>query len=315
MTQPFWFGRALDTPSEHGSVHVDGADIHYVTWGQIGRPGIVLVHGSNAHLEWWRFVAPFLADQFRVVALDSSGNGNSGWRDRYSGAVLAKEVHAVCQAAELGPRPFVVGHSFGGFTVLETGHYYGAELGGIIFMDFTTAPPEQYVEWGLRAEREGVTPGRATRVYADRAAALARFRYMPEQPITHACVRDYIAEQSLRAVPGGWTWKFDPTLFDHLEMGINQRDKFAGMACRSAVVLGEDSADEGAFWADHMLAITGGVLPVFRIPGTHHHLMFDDPIAVAVAIKAIVLVWLAEDGRATLEQSLARTLATSPCRT
>jgi hypothetical protein len=98
-------------------------------------------------------------------------------------------------------------------------------------------------------------------------------------------------------------------------MGITQRDKFAGMACRSAVVLGEDSADEGAFWADHMLAITGGVLPVFRIPGTHHHLMFDDPIAVAIAIKAIVLVWLAEDGRATLEQSLARTLATSPCRT
>jgi len=314
MANPFWFDRALITPSVHGNVTVDGVPIHYVTWGEVGKPGIVLVHGSNAHLEWWRFVAPFLADQFRVVALDSSGNGDSGWRERYTGEVLAKEVWEVCQAAELGPRPFVVGHSFGGYVVLETGHYYGEHLGGIVFMDFTTAPPEQYVEWGLRVERHGVQPGRQSRVYEDRAAALARFRYLPEQPISHPCVRDYIAEQSLKPVPGGWSWKFDPTLFDCLEMGIDQRDKFAAMACRSAVVLGEDSADEGAFWAGHMAEITGGKLPMFKIPGTYHHLMFDDPIAVAAATKAIVLGWIAEDGRDEMRQSLARTLETSPCR-
>ena len=140
---PFWFDRALAAPSESGDVMVDGASIHYETWGEVGRPGIALVHGSNAHLEWWRFVAPFLADQFRVVALDSSGNGDSGWREKYTGELLANEVAAVCDAAELGERPFVVGHSFGGFTVLETGHYHGHKLGGLIFMDFTVAPPEQ----------------------------------------------------------------------------------------------------------------------------------------------------------------------------
>jgi len=314
MQHPFWFDRALDTPSTPGDTEVDGVNIHYETWGEIGRPGIVLVHGSNAHLEWWRFIAPYLADQFRVVALDSSGNGDSGWRERYSGEVLAKEVWAVCQAAELGPKPFVIGHSFGGFVVLEAGFRYGAALGGIIFMDFTVAPPEQYVEWGLRAEREGVQPKRGTRVYADKDQALGRFRYVPEQPITHACVRDYIADKSLRPVEGGWTWKFDPGLFDHLEMGIEQRDKFAAMACRSAVILGEDSADEGAFWADHMAAITGGKLPIFKVPGTHHHLMFDDPIAVAMAAKGLLLAWIAEDGRETIRTILTHTLETSPCR-
>jgi pimeloyl-ACP methyl ester carboxylesterase len=308
MGEPFWYARALNTPSQRHRATVDGVDINYETWGEVGKPGIVLVHGSNAHLEWWRFVAPFLADQFRIAALDSSGNGDSGWRKRYSAEVMAKEVFAVCQAAELGPKPFVVGHSFGGWVVLQTGHFYGAELGGIIFMDFTTAPPEQYVEWGLRAEREGVQPGRKTRVYVDRAAALARFRFMPEQPVTHRCVRDYIADKSLRQVEGGWTWKFDPALFDHLEMGVDQRDRFAAMQCRSAVVLGEDSADEGAFFAGHMAEITGGRLPIFKIPGTYHHLMFDDPIAVAMATKAIVLTWLAEDGRDILRAGLARVL-------
>ena len=230
---PFWFQRALDTPSSPGDVEVAGANIHFETWGEVGNPGIALIHGSNAHLEWWRFVAPFLADQFRVVALDSSGNGDSGWREKYTGELLAAEVHAVCEAAELGPRPFIVGHSFGGFTVLETGHHYGEKLGGIIFMDFTVAPPEQYVEWGLRSEREGVQPRRGTRVYEDKATALGRFRYVPEQPVKYRAVLDYIADKSLREVEGGWTWKFDPGLFDFLEMGIDQRDKFARLPCRS----------------------------------------------------------------------------------
>ncbi len=306
MTRPFWYDRALAAPSTPGDVEVEGARIHYEAWGEVGAPGIALVHGSNAHLEWWRFVAPFLADQFRVVALDSSGNGDSGWRERYSGAQLAAEVWAVCEAAQLGPRPFIVGHSFGGFVVLETAHRWGDALGGVVFMDFTVAPRSQYVEWGMRATREGVKPNRKTRVYDDRAAALARFRYLPEQPIKHPCVRDYIAEKSLRAVEGGWTWKFDPALFDYLEMGVDQADKFATLACRSAVVLGEDSADEGAFYADHMAAITAGRLPILKIPGTHHHLMFDEPVAVAMATKALLLDWRREDGVDEMAAALAQ---------
>ncbi|GIS69209.1 MAG: hypothetical protein CM1200mP9_00300 [Gammaproteobacteria bacterium] len=71
--KPAWFAGSLSTPSESSSVKVDGINIHYACWGDISQPGVVLIHGSNAHLEWWRFVAPFLADQFRVVALDLSG--------------------------------------------------------------------------------------------------------------------------------------------------------------------------------------------------------------------------------------------------
>ena len=59
-------------------------------------------------------IATFLADRFRVAALDLSGNGNSDWRERYSGELFAQEVWAVCEAVQLVPRPFVIGHSFGG---------------------------------------------------------------------------------------------------------------------------------------------------------------------------------------------------------
>ncbi len=305
---PEWFEFAINAPSESGRVTVDGADIVYETWGEVGSPGIVLIHGSNAHLEWWRFTAPFLADRFRVTALDLSGNGDSDWRDRYSGRLFADEVWAVAEAAELGPRPFVVGHSFGGFVALETGHYYGNHLGGILFMDFTTAPPNDYVEWGMRAEREGVETGRQLRVYPEKAQALGRFRLIPEQPGVHPALLSHMAEYGLKRVDGGWTWKFDPALFDHLEMGVEQRDKFAAMPCRSALMLGEKSEDEGAFYADHMLDITGGWLPSVTVPGTYHHLMFDAPVAVSTTIKALLLEWLRQDHEAQMRERLQQTL-------
>lgn len=296
MSLPHWFQRALDAPSQTGDTEVEGVNIHFETWGDPDKPGIVLVHGSNAHLEWWRFVAPYLADQFRVVALDSSGNGDSGWRTGYSGRILGEEVWAVCQAAQLGPRPFVVGHSFGGFVALETGHLHGANLGGILFLDYTTAPPEQYLEWGMRSQREDVKAGRKLRVYPSREAILQRFRLIPEQDNVHPAVLAHVASKGIRQVQGGWTWKFDPSLFDHLEMGMGQRDKFMALPCRTAVILGEHSKDEGALYGDYMASLTGGALPVFRIPGTHHHLMFDEPIAVVAAIKATLLNWLREGG-------------------
>ena len=299
--RPAWYQRALETEAAHGNVLVDGCNIHFLTWGEVGRPGIVLVHGSNAHAEWWRFVAPFLANQFRVAAIDLSGHGDSGWREHYSGEVFAREVKAVCDAAELGERPFVVAHSFGGYVALETGHHFGRDLGGIVFADFTVLPPEQYMEWGNQIERRG-EPVRPTRVYEDLETALGRFRLVPAQPCQHPYIVEYLATKSLREVEGGWTWKFDPSLFDHLEMGSDQRDKFVSLRCRSAVVLGEFSEDEAADGAPYLEEISGGLLPMFVIPGTYHHFMFDEPMATVAAIKGILLAWYREDHESELQQ-------------
>ena len=306
-TTPWWYRQALDAASETGSVEVLGAKIHYEAWGRDG-PGIALVHGSSGHVEWWRFVAPFLADRFRVVALDLSGNGDSGWRERYAGEVFAEETRRVCEAAGLPERPFVVGHSFGGFVALETGHLFGDRLGGVILVDYTVARPEDHFEWGGKADNAGYRK-RRTRVYEDLDAALQRFRLLPDQPVRHPAVMAHVARRSLRQVEGGWTWKFDPTLYDHLTLGPDQRDKFAGLACRSAVILGELSEDIGAYGADHMLEITAGKLPVIKMPQVHHHMMFEEPLALVMAIQGIAQAWVAEDGREEMADALARVVS------
>jgi non-heme chloroperoxidase len=53
----------------------DGARLAYVELGQ-GRP-LVLIHGWSSSLNWWRFNVEELSRDFRVIALDLRGHGDS----------------------------------------------------------------------------------------------------------------------------------------------------------------------------------------------------------------------------------------------
>jgi pimeloyl-ACP methyl ester carboxylesterase len=77
-------------------------------------------------------------------------------------------------------------------------------------------------------------------------------------------------------------------------MGESQRDKFIGISCPTALILGEHSSDSGAQSASYIDQISNGLLPMFVIPATHHHFMFDEPMATVTAIKAILLGWRRE---------------------
>lgn len=143
---------------------------------------------------------------------------------------------------------------------------------------------------GLRKVATG-TAASPTRVYEDRDAALARFRLNPEQLCAHPGIVGFLAKHALRRVDAGFTWQFDPRLFDELEMGIDQADKFLGMNCCAEWLLGEHSTDDGAPDADYMREISHGSLPILTLPGTHHHFILDDPMARLMAIQGILSAW------------------------
>src|SRR6201996_2119693 len=117
---PALFDAALAKQPERSFVPVDGANIEMLTWGQVGKPGLILVHGNSAHADWWSFIAPFLADEYRVAALSLSGMGDSDWRETYDFATFADEIWACAKAAglyEAPVKPIYIGHSFGGSQV------------------------------------------------------------------------------------------------------------------------------------------------------------------------------------------------------
>lgn len=288
---------AISAPCESGQVDVRGCKINFVTWGQRGKPGVILVHGSNAHLEWWRVIAPFLTEHFRVVALDLSGAGDSAWRKSYSGESFAEEILAVSQAAQLGPKPYVVGHSFGGFVTLESAHLFGAKLGGVILVDFTIRPPGDEDDIVTYRNQLRAKPARPRRVYKNKQAILERFRLIPEQSCKNPQLLSYVAENSICETKNkdGWVWKFDPDMFRNLDiessLKIESTEKLLNLECRSAFIMGEQSQDYSQRSLHHTRQITAGKIPLFDIPHTHHHLMFDEPVAMITAIKTVLLTW------------------------
>ena len=148
---PEWFLAAIATPAKQAAVEVDGASIAYRTYGDREDRGIVLVHGGAAHAHWWDHIAPLLAVDHMVVALDLSGHGDSGRREAYGLDMWAQEVLAVVADAGITAPPTVIGHSMGGLDA----RYMVSRLGMAerVKSLTTVATPHRgsaFADWGVR---------------------------------------------------------------------------------------------------------------------------------------------------------------------
>ena len=284
---PAWFQTALDTRFDAGTVEVGGATVHWKAWGERGAPGLVLVHGGVAHKDWWICIGPFLAENRRVVALDLSGMGDSDHRDAYTMDLYIEEVLAAAEAGgafEAGP-PFIIGHSFGGFVSLAAAVQAGDRLRGIAVLDSPVRP--------LDEQRSSAPPSRGGRVYSSFEAALKRFVLLPEQGCANLFLLDHIARMSLKEAKTadgepGWTWKFDPYLWAKLSYNRLPPEELAkALKCPVAFFRGAESRlvnDE--IWG-FMRDTFGAQMNYVSIQEAEHHLILDQPVAVAAALEVL----------------------------
>ena len=284
---PAWFQKALAIDSDHGHVVVDDAKIQWKAWGKRGNPGLILVHGGVAHKDWWDSIGPFLANTRRVVAMDLSGMGDSDHRDIYEMDVYAREV---MEAGKDGgafdhSAPFLIGHSFGGFVSLTAASQYGDQLKGVGVLDSPIRPEKD--------QRRTTPPSRGGNSYATFETALERFRLLPEQPCKNAFLLDHIARKSLKPVKrpddeDGWSWKFDVNLWVKLQYQRRDPETLAkSIKCPIALFRGAESVlvtDE--IW-EFMRETFGPETTMVSIPDAQHHLILDQPIAIAAALEVL----------------------------
>lgn len=99
----------IDSSGMHWNVHVEG-----------DGPELLLVHGTGSSLETWRGVLPALADDFRVVAVDLPGHGDTDPLPRGQASITAMANALARCRATLGSFPTaVVGHSAGAALLLR----------------------------------------------------------------------------------------------------------------------------------------------------------------------------------------------------
>jgi pimeloyl-ACP methyl ester carboxylesterase len=280
---PTWFADAITHVPDDLTVDVDDARVHYRRWGTPDQPGLVLVHGGAAHARWWDHVAPMLSGEYCVVALDMSGHGDSDRRDSYNLDTWAREVIEVAKDSCLPGPPIVVAHSMGGWVSMTAAADHPEDLSGLILLDSLVQRPDPEEE----AHRVGAAFG-PLRVYPTFDDARAHFRTVPDQPTSLPYVIDHVARTSLREVEGGWSWKFDPRIFER--RSIPPGDLLRRIRCRVALFRSEHglvSRDIGEYMYEQL----GRVAPIVEVPLAWHHVMLDQPIALVTGLRALLADW------------------------
>jgi len=281
---PLWFRRALEVEPEDRTIEVQGCPVHYLLWGEAGRPGLVFVHGGAAHAHWWSFIAPLLLPEYRIAAIDLSGHGDSGRRDAYPREIWADEVIAVCDDAQFDGAPIVIGHSMGGFVTISTAATHGDRLAGAIVLDSPVRRPDPEVEEGDRGKSF-----RNPKVYPDVDTAMKHFRTVPEQPSSLPYVMDFVGRKSLRAVEEGVTWKFDPVIFRRVTPRA-AHEILPKVGCRIALFRAENGIVTPDI-AEYMYELLGRNAPVIEIPEAHHHIMLDQPLLLVTGLRTLLADW------------------------
>jgi pimeloyl-ACP methyl ester carboxylesterase len=111
-----------------------GMIFHYRDWGGHGKP-MVLLHGLASQSHIFDLVAPRLAQNYRVVALDQRGHGASAKPDSgYDFKSVMDDLLAFLVAMKF-KRAIFVGHSWGGNVALQFAATYPERVTALVLID------------------------------------------------------------------------------------------------------------------------------------------------------------------------------------
>ena len=116
-------------------IEANGLRFHYLDWGNPDAPDLMMTHGVGLCAQIWNHAARDLSRDYHVMSLDLRGHGDT---DKpgvgYTFQQLGEDVALVIQALGL-KRPYAVGHSAGGMSLLIADHIIPGSVGQTVLVD------------------------------------------------------------------------------------------------------------------------------------------------------------------------------------
>ena len=108
--------------------------MRYLDWGGQGPP-IVALHGLASSSHWYSLVAPRLSSEYRIIAPDQRGHGETTQATTgYDWPTLASDVAGLMDQLEVD-RAVVMGHSWGGHVAGALAAAYPERISSLILID------------------------------------------------------------------------------------------------------------------------------------------------------------------------------------
>ncbi|KRR16954.1 alpha/beta fold hydrolase [Bradyrhizobium retamae] len=190
-----------------------GLRLHYVDWGNVSAPPLILIHGGLDHCRNWDAIARDLQAHFHIMAPDLRGHGDSEWAkgSSYSLADNVYDLTRLMRFAGLQDAAFV-GHSMGGMVALAYAGTYPEKvsrlvvLDGAFLSDSQPAPiAEQMSRWIDQLDRISEHQESTFRTIEEAAKRLST----RNKRLTPALAQ-HLARHGVRQGSDGlYRWKFD----------------------------------------------------------------------------------------------------------
>jgi esterase len=227
---------AFIVPDEH-QVVLGRMRFRYLDWGTAGKKPLLFLHGGGLTAHTWDLVCLALRADYRCLALDLRGHGDSEWSPEMDYGIAAHSGDVEALIDHLGLDGLgLVGMSLGGLTAIAYAGRHAARLSALVIVD---SGPEGREEGARRIQEFVAAP-----------AEFASIDEVIERALSFNPRRDpkllrRSLQHNLRRMPDGrLTWKHDRrhrAKFDAEEWARRRQglwDEVARITCPTLVVRG-----------------------------------------------------------------------------
>ncbi len=276
------------TEPSNNYASVNGTKFHYVDWGsptgQSDCTTVFLLHGDMRTSRSWDAVARYLCEQFRVIALDSRGHGDSEWPDSgYSFGQRIDDLEAFADAIEMRDA-VAIAHSTGGVVAAML-----SERRPEIFTKLMLLEPMVVVTEAFQR----MVSQRAVRPRRTWGSREEMYDYLRQHPMTGKwrddVIRDVVALESYERPDGRLDMKWANASMDWKEREGDYHDlrpTLRTLGKPIQFIVSDSRADSFQDVAE--IAKETADFSMLTIPDSGHNMYMDQPKLVADAIGRFV---------------------------
>lgn len=270
-------------------VTINGIRLHYLDYGQIGKPALICIHGLSGNAHNFDALAPHLVGSYHVISIDIRGRGDSQWgsAEEYNQTTYASDLAGLIDRLRF-PRVTLIGTS----------------MGGAIAMLYAGGFPERVERIVLNDVGPEVDPAGVKRITEYMSTAPSEFSSLAEvatyyrrnspamQEMTERELLEFVKWAVKPTDNETLRWKIDPAVRNVPRTGSSARPldmwvPYARITAPVLVIRGADSDILARATAERMCAVLPGLTTMVELPGVGHAPSLLEPAALK-AIQAFL---------------------------
>ena len=218
----------------------DGLRFHVIDWGAHDAQPVVMLHGIRGYGETFVGVARALQPQFRVIAFDQRGRGDSDWDParRYDTATYVSDLEAIVDAMGLSQFD-LLGHSMGGINAVVFASQQPRRVRKLVIADagpgaFESSPGAARIRQELMHTPDGF----------DSWQSASDFMRQLRPTVTEEARQQRLHSMLRPCEGGGFTWRYDHAGIAHTRLHpdpacvVDLRPHVAALACDTLLLRG-----------------------------------------------------------------------------